>query len=334
MKRLISLLLLMATLFSLCACDTSHTPSTDPSDSGDGSDPTGSGSLTGVTKLNVMSFNVLGNNSESKETSNGDPVDMRIKRRAPHLNDVLLGEQIDIAGVQEMNAVWQSWLEVGLDKAYAYVGTHTAKTGEGGYIIYNKKKLTALKDGVFWIADGAPSASVVGWDGKYDRICTWALFQVNQTSEYLLFMNTHLDHQGTLARAYGAKLIVEQMQQLRATIEDTYNVKDCPVVITGDMNAEPGSAAYSKFTAGLVDSFHAAPNNPFDEDTSTSPGLYYRTSEDAFVVDGHRIDYVFISKENITALKYNMLHTATNLCSYGQFLSDHNAVVVAISITN
>lgn len=66
MQRLISLLLLMATCISLCACDTSHTPP------------------TGETKLNVMSFNVWGNNSESTETLNGDPVDMRILRRAPH----------------------------------------------------------------------------------------------------------------------------------------------------------------------------------------------------------------------------------------------------------
>ena len=318
MQRLISFLLLMATCISLCACDTSHTPP------------------TGATKLNVMSFNVWGNNSESTETLNGDPVDMRILRRAPHFNDILLGEQIDIAGVQEMNTIWQLWLKNGLDKTYDYVGKiRTSKTGEGGYIIYNKEKLTVLEDGGFWIAEGAPTTPVVGWDATYDRVCIWALFRVKQTNEYLLFMNAHLDHKGTLARSFGSKLIVEQMQQLRATIEDTYNIKNCPVVITGDMNSAPDSTAYDNFTAELNDSFHAATNNSFVEGTSTyTSGLYYRNSEDTFVIDDRRIDYVFISKENISALKYNMLHTVTNLCRYGQFLSDHNAVVVTISITN
>lgn len=341
MKRLIALFLLLMLCVSLCACNTDTFQTTDPEDTDSQETPTDNITDTidpdipsGATTLNVMSFNVYGTNSDNTETSNGDPVDMRIKRRAPHLNDILLGEQIDIAGLQEVNSVWQSWLKTGLDDSYAYVGTHTANTGEGGYIIYLKDRLTVVENGVFWLAEGAPSSSVVGWDGKYDRICTWALFQVTSTGEYLLFMNTHLDHQGTLARAYGAKLIIEQMEQLRTTIDSTCGVKDCPVILTGDMNSEPGSAAYKKFVSALTDSFFAVPENPFDEDTSTSPGLYYRTDAESYVIDGHRIDYIFISAENVNALTYSMLHTSTNLCDYGTFLSDHNAVIVKAEITN
>lgn len=313
MKRLICLLLVLTFCCCLCAC----TPDNGPTDT-----------------LNVMSFNVYSVNKNPVNTNNGDPVDMRVKRRAPCLNELLLGEQIDIAGLQEASEAWQNWLKTDLDSAYSYVGTHTVKTGEGGYIVYNKEKLTLMEDSVFWLAEGAPRSSEIGWDGQYDRLCTWALFQVKETGKYLLFMDTHLDHKGTLARTYGAKLILDQIALLRTKFESTYGVTDCPVVVVGDMNAEPSSAAYKKFTSGLVDSFYAVPNNPFDEDASTSPGLYYRTSEDAYVIDSHRIDYVFLSKENITALKYNMLHTSSSLCKYGEFLSDHNAIVVHISITN
>ncbi len=313
MKRLIPFLLVIAFCLGLCAC--------------------GSDSASG-TRLNVMSFNVYSSNKESENNSSGTPIDMRVSRRAPSLNDILLGEQIDIAGLQEANAGWQNWLKVGLDKSYDYLGTHTAKTGEGGYIVYRKDKLTPIKNGVFWLADGAPSSSEVGWDGKYDRICTWGLFQVKETEEYLLFMDTHLDHQGALARTYGAALIIEQMDLLRAKFEKDYGVEDCPVVLVGDMNATPGSAPYKKLTSSLLDSFSVAASNPFEEDISTAPGLYYRASEDAYVTNGHRIDHVFLSQENVSAITFNMLHTSSNLCDYGEYLSDHNAVVVQIAITN
>ena len=341
MKRLISLLLLLTICACLCACGPGGTQSTDP----EGTDPddtagqetedsTHATAVPGATTLNVMSFNVYSKDTNSASVADGEDTDMRIKLRAPKLNDILLGENIDIAGLQEVSAGWQNWLELALDSAYGYVGTCTENTHEGGYIVYRKDKLTVIEDGVFWLADGAPATSAVGWDAKYDRLCSWALFQVNETGEYLLFMDTHLDHQGTLARAYSSKLIVEQMQSLRSAVENRYNVANCPVILTGDMNAEPKSTAYRNFTDTLVDAFHAAAKNPFEEDASTSPGLYVRSSEDAYIIDGHRIDYVFVTAENVTVSTYNMIHTATNISPYGAFISDHNAIVVQLTIEN
>lgn len=344
MKRSIVTLLLISLFISLNACDdSSHTTAPNESSEVAAGTTIQQETTEGITipdefaeavHLNIMSFNIYSRNSASMEVSNDEPADMRIQSRAPKLNEILLSEQIHIAGLQEVNPEWQSWLNDSLDSAFGYVGTHTSMTEEGGYIVYRKDTLTVVESGVFWLAEGAPNTSAVGWDGKYDRLCAWALFQVNTTGEYLLFMNTHLDHQGTLARSRGAKLILAQMQELLAQFEASYSAKTCPVILTGDMNAIPGSAAYRAFSSGLVDSFHAAAYNPIDENASTSPGLYHRVSEESYVTDGHRIDYIWVSSDNTHVASYNMLHTATNLCAYGEYISDHNAIIAEVLITN
>lgn len=280
--------------------------------------------------LNILSFNVYSGSSDHAPVTNADTADMRIENRAGKLNDILLGENISIAGLQEVNPAWQNWLNEGLDPAYAYVGTATEATREGGYIVYHKDFFTLITDGVFWLADGAPSTAEIGWDSKYDRLCSWALFQLNRTDNYILFMNTHLDHKGTLARKRSSKLILEQIEELNLQFEQSYQINSISVILTGDMNAEPKTSVYRTFAGALTDTFHAAQINDVEEKASTSPGLYQRAAEENYVRDGHRIDYIFISNESFDVASYKMLHTATNLCPYGEYISDHNAVIAQL----
>lgn len=312
MRKQLSLLVLITLLLTLSSCEN------------------GSQSKQPGT-LNILSFNVYSGNSDHAEISNADTADMRIEKRADKLNDLLLGENISIAGLQEVNSEWQNWLSTSLDSSYAYVGSCTEATHEGGYIVYNKETFSLITDGAFWLAEGAPSTAEIGWDGKYDRLCSWALLRIKDTNNHILFMNTHLDHKGTLARKYSSKLILEQIDELLLHFEETYHIRNCSVILTGDMNSEPKTSVYRTFTEILTDSFHVAKNNSVEEKASTSPGLYHRVSEENYVKDGHRIDYIFVSNNSFEVLTYKMLHTATNLCPYGEYLSDHNAIIAQLT---
>ena len=280
--------------------------------------------------LKVMSLNLFSKDREHASVAGGEPVDMRIHKRSGKVNDLLLGEKIEIAGLQEASVLWQQWLENGLDARYGYVGTCTANTHEGGYIIYLKDKFTPIESGTFWLAPGAPTVSEKGWDAAYDRLCSWALFQIHKSKDYLLFLDAHLDHKGFTAQVEGAKLILEQIDALRAKIAATYQVEKCPVILTGDMNARPDTDTYATFVTKLGDSLLKAEQTDVEPSHDSSPNLYFRTSEEEIFKNGHRIDYIFFTEDTVRVKKYEMIHTTTNIGKYGPYITDHNAVIANI----
>lgn len=295
----------------------------------------------GSVKLNVMSYNMLGktttaaavNGDGTSETANLT-ADLTIATRGPKVNAMLVGEQIDIAGLQEVSQAWQSWLDNGLNSKYAHFGQATSSTKESCTVIYRSDKFRLLSNGAFWLAPGAPTSAEKGWDTSYDRLCVWGILQVIETGEYIAVMNTHLDHKGMQARIEGAQLVVNQMELLRKRVENMYGVKNCPVILTGDMNSNAEHRVYSIYTEKLNDSFTAAADNKIAPEVSTAPDLHYISTLDHMAVGSVRIDYVYTSKENVVVGRYNMLQTSTNLCPYGTYMSDHNAVIVSLYITN
>lgn len=279
------------------------------------------------TTLKVLSLNLWSKDRACAAIAGGESVDMRVAVRSPKVNALLLGEDIDIAGLQEASPPWQSWLFSDLYSHYACLGTCTVNTREGGYIIYRKEKLKPLESGTFWLAPGAPTVSEKGWDASYDRLCTWAFFLVQETQSHLLFLNAHLDHKGQTAKVEGAKLILEQIDALRQKIAAAFGVTNCPVVLTGDMNARPEEPTYAAFATQLGDSLLLADQTDVEPSHDSSPGLYFRASEDEFAQNGHRIDYIFFTEDSIRVKRYSMIHTATNLCQYGPYITDHNAII-------
>lgn len=282
------------------------------------------------TTMNVMSFNVLGMNRET-ETANSPKktVDATVAARGEKLNKLLVGEQIDIAGFQELTSPWRIWFRQELDSAYGFVGKPTRDTGEGGYIAYRKDKYEPVKHDVFWLYDGAPSTPAKYEESMFDRMCYWALFRVKASGEYFLFMDTHLDHTGGTAKQ--AQVIVDQIPIISEHLKSTYGIKSLPVMLVGDMNSRPDSEAYRILTSTLRDSRLYSKGETVDSRYATSPDFRWVESEDEYRQDGHIIDYLMISRQ-ITVNNYKMVWTSTNLCPYGEFISDHNAIIVNVGI--
>ncbi len=283
--------------------------------------------------MNIMSFNVYFIDKETEACNREDiKIDATVKTRGKKLNSLLVSEKIDLAGVQEISQPWLSWLESGLDDQYGYLGmVSTPSVAQGVYIIYRKAAFEVLEQGGFWLADGAPQTAVVGWDGRFERGCSWALLRCKEQGSLMLFFSTHMDHIGLEARSRGAALLTQKTEELQLYVKQKYGVLDCPAVLVGDMNSRPDTDAYENLTKSLKDSRICSRGDTFDASWSTSPGMCYHENEADFRRDGHIIDYVFVSQD-IEVNRYGMVQTASNLCPYGAYISDHNAVIADISL--
>ena len=342
------------------SCDSGDTVQTEPplaETSGDITDePTDSSDAEEKTVINAMSYNIWGGNADKITTANdGTPLPrMTVLVRGAKINAMLNGEDIDVAGFQEVSnrTDWANasynWIGTRLDEKYGYIVGQTQDIGSGAYIIYKKDRFEVLDSGVFCLTDGAP-ASKTGVpqklrDSDFERICNWAVFKVKETGEIFLFMDTHLaaglcktaasDATPSKVRAAQTKILVSQIPVLRNKVKTGYGVSDCPVILVGDMNSNSASNEYSIITKTLQDSLKVSKGKSVDEKYDTYTGLWHCKGTWDYKAKGDaRIDFVFVSKEGLSVLNYKMIHTSTNLCPYGEYMSDHNAVIARLELS-
>ncbi len=129
----------------------------------------------------------------------------------------------------------------------------------------------------------------------------------------LLFVNTHLDHVGKVARREGVALLAERIEALRG---------GRPVILTGDFNSEQGSPviAHVQHTGLLCDAKRMAAE-------TAGPDWSFSDFGEIPVEYRPLLDYIFVSA-GIEVRRYAVLdETAT-----GGFVSDHAPVEAEISI--
>ena len=84
---------------------------------------------------------------------------------------------------------------------YVGVGRDDGKTkGEYSAIFYKKDELRLIEESTFWLSETPENVSV-GWDAALPRICTYALFEHQESKRKYWHFNTHFDHMGVSARA-------------------------------------------------------------------------------------------------------------------------------------
>ena len=290
---------------------------------------------TDVSTLKVMSFNVYWNNIDTV-AENAPTVSVVNSRenRKQQINSMLLGESIDIVGFQEIDNNWFqsfSWL----DSRYAYIGgTHLGNgLGEGGYIVYNKNKLEVLESGVFWLAEGAPTTYTKIEAASSARICSWGIFKVKATGEVFIFMDTHMDYVGEVT-AEQAAAICGQKPVLQALASSKYGAEEnCSVIVVGDLNTYGDTEALRIFRNSFKDARVYSEGTTVPATHSTCRAFYYCESLDDVPQDSAVLDYIFVS-DRVTVKNYEMFYTTTNLCEYGAYMSDHNAIVAEITFAH
>ena len=176
--------------------------------------------------LKVMSYNIrLGS---ANDGTNAWPM------RYPATLEMIEDQAPDVFGVQEAYDFQVLFIKENCRNYNCVgVGREDGKSkGEHMSIFWNKKTISLLKSGTFWLSE-TPKKPSKGWDSKHYRTATWALMKDKRTGKKFYFVNTHLDHRGVLAQKNGLALIVSRINEI--------NPLGYPMVLTGDFNVKPNN---------------------------------------------------------------------------------------------
>ena len=219
----IAFLLLMSVL---CAAAPGTAPSANDVGGGGGGD-----------ELRVMSFNVRYGNADDGEN------DWQ-HRRALFMRTIDAFDP-DLLGTQELLAFQADELHDHL-KGYGFAGVGRddgKRRGEFSGLFFRADRFELIGSGNFWLSEHPDQPGSVSWDSALTRIASWVKLRDKRDrrgrdpKRAILWLNTHWDHRGDVARLESAKLIRQQLLRLRDKPEMT-------VIVTGDLNCNEDSPPY------------------------------------------------------------------------------------------
>jgi len=258
------------------------------------------------TTVNMMSFNIrldVASDGENRWDARKDKVAALINYYEP-----------DFVGGQEVQHHQLTYLLNTLN-GYSSVGVGRddgKEEGEYSCIFYKKDKYKLISQSTFWLSPTPDSVSF-GWNAACRRVCTYGLFQSNATKQFVWVFNTHFDHISELARAESAKLIVRKIQAV--------NIKNYPVILSGDFNSKPVEAPAQYMLSNMNSSRNISKLVYGSADTWN--GFHFNKKPEGC------IDYIFVSKNNkIAVSKFATLTDSYDL----KYPSDHFPIMATINI--
>lgn len=231
------------------------------------------------------------------------------EERTARVNGLVAAYGFELMGLQEATA---RQIDDMLASGWAYVGAGRddgQRKGEFSCIFYKKARFELGESGTFWLSETPEIPGSKSWNTDCTRICTWARLKDRTTGRGFFFFNTHLDHRSAEARANGMALILKRIGALETGV---------PVILTGDMNATPGTAPVTKALEVLRDAASVS-LVPHKGPSATFNGFRVGQPHTA------RIDYIFVSP-GIRVLSHATLDDAQD----GFYPSDHFPVMADV----
>lgn len=237
---------------------------------------------TATTDVKVMSYNVRYGTAKDGEN--------HWDKRKDFLTDTIKAFNPDLLGTQETLNFQRDFMAEKLPGYDVFAaGRDDGKDkGEMMAVYWKKKRFEKTDGGHFWLSETPNVVGSKSWDSSLPRMATWVKLKDLRGGKPILWINTHFDHIGKVARAEAAKLIRNQIISLG---------KDCSIIVTGDFNSGEGSEPYKnlfdlsgKDESPVVDSYRVAhPKREENEGTSTpfKPGANNRS----------RIDWIGVSRD-------------------------------------
>lgn len=175
-----------------------------------------------LSELTVMSYNIRVGDADDGTNS--------WRFRFPATALMIEDQKPDVFGVQEAMSYQLLFIsENCLDYKYVGVGRDDGRNkGEHVAIFYNKKTVSLLKWGTFWLSE-TPDKPSLGWDAAFRRSTTWAIMKSKESGKKFMFVATHFDNEGQVARKESSELILSEIAEL--------NKDNLPVVLVGDFNS-------------------------------------------------------------------------------------------------
>lgn len=244
--------------------------------------------------ISAVTFNVaaaFGSSFEDTESM------ARCARFADYMNKI----KPDLIGTQEMNSFWLKELSAEMADYDNYGvkrgGDSEEKNSEMTAVFWNKNKFSLIDKNTFWLSEtpdkeskyiftdenGKPSEA-----GCY-RVCSFVVLLDNATKQKVAFLNTHLDNASEQTANFGANVVLNKIDELKAQYGD-----DVRIVLTGDFNETPDGSAYKLVAAKLNDctdvskktatyqewGYRSTGNDPIDFIFTTGKGSDYTVLND------------------------------------------------------
>ena len=191
-----------------------------------------------MAKLKVMSFNL-------RNETPSDGINDLVNRKGKIL-DVIAAEAPDLVGFQEARDGTRAWLRDTLtDYVVVGCGRYADYRGESAPLAFRKDKFEMVSMESFWLSStpNIPATIYAGSDqSNCPRIATAVVLKPIESESLLLFINTHADHLGAMARTLASAQLLEYMSK-----------KGLPCVLTGDFNATPDTTEMKMLTASDAD---------------------------------------------------------------------------------
>ena len=220
-----------------------------------------------------------------------------------------------ILGLQEVVPGQKADLERSMP-GYAFLGVARddgKSKGEFSNLAIDRALFEVRSSGTFWLSP-TPDVPSKGWDAAYPRIATWAHLVRRNDGKRFLALNTHLDHVGKQARLESARQIVRWIAANRTPGES--------VIVTGDLNAEPGTPPLNELTSsdpGLRDAWTASKTPPVGPEGTFNNWVLVPTEK-------RRIDYMLFDP-SIEVDRYAVLAWHGE---GGRLASDHYPVLADV----
>ncbi|SEL75128.1 Metal-dependent hydrolase, endonuclease/exonuclease/phosphatase family [Pseudoxanthomonas sp. GM95] len=198
--------------------------------------------------LRVMSFNI-------RYAAPQDGANLWAHRRDLWAKTVL-ARHPDIIGTQELLLSQAADIQQRLP-GYAWFGkgrngNELDKDGnEHMGVFYDTKRLKLIEHGDFWYSETPDVPGSPNFDQSLPRMATWAQFEERSSGKRFYFFDTHFPHrdEAEAVRERCARILLERIARLP---------KDVPVVVTGDFNSSPDTAAHRLLTTQLHDAWESA----------------------------------------------------------------------------
>ncbi len=232
---------------------------------------------------------------------------------------LIRAQRPDVLAIQEALDFQLEELAGVLD-GYHKIGQHRGGglKGEFSGLYVLPERLRVIESGHFWLSPTPQQVASRGWDAALPRTASWATLELRPNPRQdperaattpaprFRAYGTHFDHRGAEARRHSAALIAGHAPS------------ELPVVVMGDLNADPSSAPLREFfDQGFASSYLQL--HPADQ-RGTFNGFRDPSG-------GRRIDYV-LRRGPWTALSAETLGAPVNEV----WPSDHYAVAALLEL--
>ena len=255
--------------------------------------------------VTVMSYNIRCGSCEATSDVN------HWSKRKFLVEKVIRAAQADVVGLQEAE-LFQVKDLVALLKDFDWVGVGREdgrEQGEMNAVLVRKKRFSIAAQQTLWLSP-TPDKVSRGWDAALNRTVAVLTLESKTSGVRWMFLNTHFDHEGQVARTESAKQIAALAQPLLGKM---------PVVVVGDLNGTARFDGYTTLTATLQDAARI----------SATPATGGDITFNGFGKDlqpGNTIDYVLVSP----GIKVQSHRVITDRYQ-GLYPSDHFPIATRLS---